>query len=78
MSSVGSSTLIGGRATGLLEVGDGVADVHVLQADHGADVAGVDLVGLDAAEAVEDVELRDRVVDASCRRASAGRCAGPC
>ena len=29
----------------------------------------LDLVGLGAAEAVEDVELRDRVVDAACRRA---------
>ena len=48
----------------VVEVGDRVADVDVVQADHGADVAGADLVGLDAAEAVEDVELRDRVVDA--------------
>ena len=46
MSSVGSSTVIGGRATGVVEVGDGVADVDVVQPDDGADVAGRDLLGL--------------------------------
>ena len=73
MSSVGSSMVIGGRA-GVVNVGDRVADVDPFQPDDGADVAGADLVGLDPAEAVEDVELRHLVVDpaavAACSRAT--------
>ena len=64
MSSVGSSTVIGGRATALSKSAMVSPMSTLLQADHGADVAGADLVGLGAAQAVEDVELRDRVVDA--------------
>ncbi len=60
------------QGDGLVEVGDGVADVHVLQADHGADVAGADLVRLDAPEAIEDVELGDGVVDAPAVRLEMG------
>ena len=69
MSSVGSSTLIGGSATAFSRSAMRVADVDVFQPDHGTDVAGADLVGLDAAQAVEDVELLDGGRRRACRRA---------
>ena len=53
----------------VVDVGDGVADVDLLEADDGADVAGADFVGLDAAQAVERVELRD-----ACRRSRVPSC----
>src|SRR5205823_190935 len=48
----------------VVKVGDGVADIDVLQADDGADVAGAYLVCFDAAQPIEDVELGDGVVHA--------------
>src|SRR5260370_15088538 len=55
--------LDGRQGHGLIEVGHGVADVHFLQADHGADVAGGNLVRLDPAQAIENVKLDDGVID---------------
>jgi hypothetical protein len=52
------------QGDGLLRVGDGVADVHLVQPNHGADVAGGQLRHLAAAEAVELQHLHHRVVDA--------------
>ena len=63
MSSVGSSTLIGGKATGFSMSAMVSPMSDILEADHGADVAGLDLVGLRAAQAIEDVELGDLALD---------------
>jgi hypothetical protein len=57
ISSVGSSTVSAAAARGLA-VADRVADLDVLQADEGHDVAGGRLLDLDAAQLVEDVDLR--------------------
>ena len=62
MCSVGSSTWTVARATGLLRVGQRVADVDLLQPDDRADVADVDLVDLAPAQAVEAEQLRDLLV----------------
>ena len=45
MLIVGSSMATIGRATGFIRAGDRVADIHRVQARHGADVAGLDLLG---------------------------------
>ena len=57
--SVGSSTFSRGSAPGRLGVGHRVADLHPFQPHHGADVAGVDLLDLDAAEVLEHVDRDD-------------------
>jgi hypothetical protein len=49
----------------VVDVRDRVADVDLLQADHGTDVAGADLVRFDAAQPVERVKLLDDGVDAA-------------
>src|SRR5262249_27227438 len=55
---------LGGRqGHGIVDVRDRVADVDLVQPDDGADVAGQNLVGLGAAEAVEDVKLFHHAVD---------------
>src|SRR5438477_298041 len=54
----------GRQGDGVVEVGNGVADIDVFQPDHRANVAGPDLVRLHAPEPVEVVKLRDGVVDA--------------
>ena len=75
---VGSSTRIGGSGTGALAVGDGVADVDLLDAGDRDDVAGARARHLAALEAVPGVEQRDlaghlRAVGATERVLAAGR-----
>src|SRR5262249_45285103 len=48
----------------VVEIGDGVANIDLVQADHGADVARVDLRRLGAGKPVKGVELLDGAVDA--------------
>ena len=57
--SVGSSTTTRGRARGGSRIADRVADVDVLQPDHGDDVAGRRPLDLVPAEVVEDVDGDD-------------------
>ena len=64
MSSVGSSTVIGGRATGLSKSAIVSPISTAVQPDDGADVAGRDRLDFRPAEAVELLHLHDRVVDA--------------
>lgn len=52
----------GRHRTGVLDVGDGRADLDVVEADDGADVAGGDFLGLDAAEGFEDFDFEDALL----------------
>ena len=61
---------------GMIRVADRVADLDLLQADDGDDVAGVGLVDLSAAEVLEDVERRRSWRASSGRRPASGRRSG--
>src|SRR2546423_70026 len=56
--SITSFSIGSGRAR-VLEVGDGLADVHHLEAGERHDVAGAGLLHLDALQPFERVEVRD-------------------
>src|SRR5579875_2192798 len=47
----------------MLGVSDGVADMHILQTNYCAQIAGADLIGLHAAQSIEDVKLGNGIVD---------------
>ena len=59
IETVGSSTAIGGIASGVLAVGNRLADGDVLDAGQADDVAGRRLVDVDALQPVEREQLRD-------------------
>ena len=67
-----------GQGFGAFEVGDGVADVHVFDADDGADVAGFGAGGSFAAEALEEIEIDDLVFFGLAVALQQGDRAGPC
>ena len=60
MLTVGSSTVTRGSGRGFSRVGDGVADVDVVEARERDDVARPGLVDLDALQPLERVEVGDR------------------
>ena len=64
MSSVGSSTVMRRQGNGIVEISHRVADIHALQSDHGTDVSGSRLIGLNAAETIEGIQLGHGIVDA--------------
>jgi hypothetical protein len=53
----------GRHRTGVLDIRDGRTDFDVVEADDGADVAGGNLLGLHAAEGLEDFDFQDALLE---------------